>query len=200
MMFLRKSRWQKRYKEKSFPWVTKRVDVNLQKILEEYNIPTGKVLEIGCGYGDNAKWLAKLGFDVTGIDISNEAINYAKKNAEKDNVKCDFFEWDFIKKPLNNKPFEFVFDRGCFHSRDFTWKRKLFVENVFSHLVDGGLWLSLIGSKDTRDSGSGPPQLSAMEIVKAVEGRFKILNLKATVFDSDQDEPKKAWSCMMQRR
>ncbi len=196
----RKHRWQQRYLSTDLPWVTNRVDRGMVAIIEAYGIGPGKVLEIGCGYGNNSVWLAQQGFEVTGIDISAEAIQKAKENASDNDVQCEFFTWDFIKNPLSKGPYEFIFDRGCFHSRDFRYKRRTFVKNVFSHLKKGGYWFSLIGSKDTDATGIGPPRLSALEIVKSVEHRFKILELKASVFDSDQEQPRKAWSCLLERR
>ncbi len=51
-------------------------------------IAPAKVFEIGCGYGDNSIWLAKQGFEVTAIDLSEEAIRYAIDNAKKEGVDC----------------------------------------------------------------------------------------------------------------
>ena len=186
--------------EKSLPWITNRFDTSLKNIVNEYKIAPAKVFEIGCGYGDNSIWLAKQGFEVTAIDLSEEAIRYAIDNAKKEGVDCKFLVQDFLKDPLEKDYFEFVFDRGCFHSRDFKGKRKSFAKTVSLILKEGGLWLSLIGSKDTPETDIGPPKLSAMEIIKGVEQNFKIINLKASVFDSDQKESSKAWSCLMEKR
>ncbi|MFC1803738.1 class I SAM-dependent methyltransferase [Thermoproteota archaeon] len=52
------------------------------------------VLDAGCGYGFYAILLAKNGATVTGIDISENMIELAKKNAEKVSVKYQFFVCD----------------------------------------------------------------------------------------------------------
>src|SRR5690606_31437136 len=47
----------------------------------------GKCLDIGMGLGVNASLLAKNGFEVVGIDISEKAIEYVKEQTEQKNLK-----------------------------------------------------------------------------------------------------------------
>jgi 2-polyprenyl-3-methyl-5-hydroxy-6-metoxy-1,4-benzoquinol methylase len=54
----------------------------LVEFVEKGLIKKGKALDICCGAGTNTVYLAKQGFEVTGIDISQTAIKYAKKKAE----------------------------------------------------------------------------------------------------------------------
>jgi 2-polyprenyl-3-methyl-5-hydroxy-6-metoxy-1,4-benzoquinol methylase len=49
-------------------------------------LPKGRVLDIAMGAGRNAIYLAKLGFDVEGVEISSEAINNALESAQKAGV------------------------------------------------------------------------------------------------------------------
>jgi ubiquinone/menaquinone biosynthesis C-methylase UbiE len=49
----------------------------------------GKALEIGMGQGRNTIAMARLGWDVTGIDIADEGIRQAVAEAKKQNVKID---------------------------------------------------------------------------------------------------------------
>ena len=49
-----------------------------------------KILDIGCNYGFWSIKLAKLGMDITGIDIISKAIEIAKKNAAKESLKISF--------------------------------------------------------------------------------------------------------------
>ena len=54
-------------------------------------------------------------------------------------------------------------------------ERKRFAEQVHRHLADSGLWLSLLGNADEERHGPGPPELSARDIVNAVEPYFELL-------------------------
>ena len=63
-------------------------------------IKSGKVLDIGVGEGRNALFLAKKGFEVTGIDISKEAVDKFLKFAKKENldvkgIVSDIVDFDF---------------------------------------------------------------------------------------------------------
>ena len=55
-----------------------------------------KTIDLGCGTGNYAIYLVSIGFDVTGIDISQTAIKIAKENAKKKRVKCDFLVTDVL--------------------------------------------------------------------------------------------------------
>ena len=190
-----------RYKTGDTPWDHDTPDLNLTGMVEQGLIPQGKALDIGCGTGDNAIWLARHNFIATGCDISPTAIEKAEKKAVASNVDCSFIVIDFLNDKTPNSPFNFVFDRGCFHSFDSHEKRKQFAENVTSLLEEGGLWLSLTGNADDQVTRKeGPPQLTAKELVSTVEPYFEVISLTANYFGSDQTDPPKAWICLMRKR
>ena len=72
-----------------------------------------KVLEIGCGAGNNLLFLAKEGFNVSGTDVSPSAINFAKKAFVKNKLKCCFKVSDSKNLNWPNDYFDFVIDRAC---------------------------------------------------------------------------------------
>src|SRR3989338_848709 len=55
-------------------------------------LPRGRALDIACGEGRNAIFLAKNGYNVDAIDISDIAIERGKKTAEKDGIKPNFIQ------------------------------------------------------------------------------------------------------------
>ena len=73
-------------------------------------------MEVGCGTGTSSVWLARQGFEVTGLDISNEAIKIARKRAQDAGLNIAFIVADVLNPPSFNQPFEFFFDRGCYHA------------------------------------------------------------------------------------
>ena len=52
-------------------------------------LPRGRVLDVAMGSGRNTIYLAKLGFDVEGIDISSEAVSTALKSAQKVGIRIN---------------------------------------------------------------------------------------------------------------
>jgi cyclopropane fatty-acyl-phospholipid synthase-like methyltransferase len=166
----------------------------------ERPIPSCKALEIGCGTGTNAVWLAEHNFEVTATDVSEMAIQRAGKRASDAGVKCTFLVTNFLNDKIPTAPFGFVFDRGCFHSFGSDKERDRFAENVAFHLEKGGRWLSLVGSIDDGPRDVGPPQRSARDIVLAVEPYFQILSLTSSHFESNRSEPPRIWVCLTRKR
>ena len=194
------TRFNLRYEEGNLPWDIARPDNNLINAVNKIPIAPCKVLDVGCGTGDNAIWLAKNGFNVTGTDTSEVAIRYASEKAVGNGVNCHFIKSDFLKDVLGPNSFGFVFDRGCFHSFDSDVERRRYAQNVANVIEEGGLWLSLIGSADDPPRDFGPPQRTAENIIKAVEPDFEILSLVSGNFDSNDPEHSRAWVCLMRWR
>lgn len=193
-------RYRERYNSGDTPWDVSQPDFNLIEVVTEKPILRCKVLDIGCGTGDNSIWLAQKRFQVIGTDISDIAIEKAKEKASKANAKCDFILVDFFKNKIEGAPFGFVFDRGCFHSFSAEDDRRRFAQNVAAHLEEAGLWLTIVGNADEDRQGPGPPQWAALDIVLAVESYFEILSLQSSHFGSYRSIPPRAWRCLMQKR
>jgi methyl halide transferase len=192
--------FQEKYQKGETGWEINRVDSNLVEVVKATPIQPCNVLDIGCGTGNNVIWLQEQGFNVVGIDSSALALQRAEEKSRQAKVKCSFHLLDFFKDTLPGAPFDFVFDRGCFHHPLEDGNLQPFVENVFTNLKEGGLWLTLAGSCDETREGPGPPQISASQIVTAVEPYFEVLSLLAGHFDSNQQPRAKSWICLMRKR
>lgn len=196
----REINWNERYITGDLPWDTGKHDFNLSEIVTKRQIQPCKALEVGCGTGSNAIWLARQGFSVTAVDITAIAIQRAIKRASRAGIKCKFYVRDFMTQKIPGAPFGFIFDRGCFHSFDLARERNKYAKIVHYHLKKDGLWLALVGSRDEPPRDPGPPQRTASDITKAVEPYFQILSLYASHFDSNIKKPPKAWICLMRKR
>jgi len=71
------------------------------------------VLEVGCGTGNNLWMGSKEGFEVTGIDISETAIEFARKRFEFENLKGDFHIGNCSSLKWDNETFDMVIDRSA---------------------------------------------------------------------------------------
>jgi len=195
-----KKRFESRYQSKELPWDIKRPDKNLVEAVEKFGIKRGNALDVGCGTGDNAIWLAQQGFEVTGADLSPEAIKMAEDKINQAGVEANLITLDFLKKKIQEQPFDFIFDRGCFHTFDEVKTRKAFAKQVYDQLEKDGLWLTLMGSYDDGRLDIGPPKRKAMDIVLAAEDYFEILSLTRSRFDSNDEIPSIIWVCLMKKR
>lgn len=72
------------------------------------------VLDVGCGRGENAAWLASEGFVVTGIDVSDAALRYGRRNYLTGHRNLRFQRVD-VAVPTELGTFDIITDIGCFH-------------------------------------------------------------------------------------
>ncbi len=80
--------------------------------------PGGRVLDVGCGGGREAIFLAQCGFQVIGVDISRAALAIARKRAREARVHIDWRRGDVLALPVEDARIDFINDRGLFHLID----------------------------------------------------------------------------------
>jgi 2-polyprenyl-3-methyl-5-hydroxy-6-metoxy-1,4-benzoquinol methylase len=80
------------------------------------NLKGKRVLEIGCGGAQCGIAMAKKGAKVTGIDISNEQLKFAKALAEKNKVKINLYQGDIVSlKQIKSNSQDIVFTAWALH-------------------------------------------------------------------------------------
>ncbi len=70
--------WNERYATGDLPWDTGRHDRCLEKLVSTGAVEPCRALELGCGTGSNAIWMALQGFDVSAVDLSPLAISRSR--------------------------------------------------------------------------------------------------------------------------
>ena len=73
-------------------------------------------LELGCGTGSDALFLASKGFIVTAVDVSSEALAMARRRADAASLAVEFREASVFDLPIPDATVDFATDRGCLHS------------------------------------------------------------------------------------
>lgn len=133
------------------PWNFKRIPEKIRDYIESGKIKPGKTLDIGCGVGNYSNWLAENGFDVTGIDLSDKAIELAKEKYKQD--KLNFICGDIIDESLfEEEKFDFIFDWQVLHHL-LPEKGEVFVERVSQLLEDKGVYISVCFSEESKAFG-----------------------------------------------
>jgi SAM-dependent methyltransferase len=79
--------WDERYAGDELVWSAQ---PNRFLVAEVETLPPGRALDLACGEGRNAVWLAERGWDVTGVDFSNAGIDKARRLAEARGVSAQW--------------------------------------------------------------------------------------------------------------
>ncbi len=121
---------------KKLPWVRTTIPLWFKSIVNSKWIAPCKTLDVGCGNGYFSYYLSKKGFKVTGIDVSKEIINYAKKSYPQSN-NLKFIVSNFFNKETLSEKYNFILDIGLFHNI-LPEKRKEFSKRLSDLLFDKG--------------------------------------------------------------
>ena len=196
--------WNERYATKDTPWDSGKPSVELHRILSEYQIPPGDALELGCGTGTNALFLAQRGFRVTAIDISPLAIHQAQERARLVGMSVHFLTADLLNVPDLGRRFPFIFDRGVYHCIRETGLDK-FLSTLEKVSTPGGLYLLLAGNaNEPSPPDKGPPRVRADQICSELGGLFDLIQLREFRFDGvvieGQPFSPLGWSALWRRK
>ncbi len=189
--------WDARYASRQTGW-DRPGHARHVEIIHRLGIQPCRALDLGCGRGRNSRYLAGQGFSVVGIDISGLAI--AEARAKVGDLDCSFHRLDVLNDPIPGGPFQLVFDYGCFHVFDEDEHRARLVARVAAQLSPDALWVGMVGSTDGPPRDQGPPRRSALDIVRAVEPHFEILELNRGLLASDDDPIRPTWDVVFRKR
>jgi 2-polyprenyl-3-methyl-5-hydroxy-6-metoxy-1,4-benzoquinol methylase len=100
-----------------------------------------KALDVGCGTGTTAFTLARYGFDTTGIDISETAIQMGNDLAAQQNLKISFVVGDILELDQFVGKFDFIYDSHCLHCIVFEKDRRKVLLNLKNALNNDGIFV-----------------------------------------------------------
>ncbi|HET6383001.1 MAG TPA: class I SAM-dependent methyltransferase [Armatimonadota bacterium] len=189
--------WEQMYREsdvESMPWFSPDLDHDLARALDQLGIRSGRALDLGAGPGTQAMGLAERGFTVTATDISATAVQKASDRARQRGLTVTFVQDDILASRLEG-PFNFIFDRGCFHTLEPD-RREDYVRTLFAILVPGGfLFLKCFSVREPGDYG---PHRFTPEAIRALfAGPFEVHSIEETEFHgARQPNPLAVFSVM----
>ncbi len=162
------------YKNDQAGWDLKSSNPVFNEILRENKlINPGEILIIGCGKGYDAVAAAKAGYQVTAVDFSSFAIDFAKNLAVQENVLINFLVEDFynLNYSFENK-FDIVYDYTTFCAVN-PKRRNEYAETVSSILKPGGKLLALLFPVEKREGGP-PYGIDVIEFYKLFSKYLKL--------------------------
>ena len=176
------SSWDDAYRETP-PWDIGRPQPAFVSLAQNGELNPGRVLDIGCGTGENAIFLAQNGFTVTGIDLAPSAIQAAKRKAHGKGVTVNFQTGDALSLEFDDGFFDNVIDSGLFHTFPDD-QRMIFVGEIGRVLRTGGKYfMQCFSEKEPTDWG-GPRRITRGEIEQALSRLFRISYIRDALFDT----------------
>ena len=165
---------------KNIPWAKLEVNPLLGEYLNSTAKHEGKALVIGCGLGDDAEALYGAGYDVVAIDISQSALEIAKKRFPQSNVS--FEKENIFEMPQKYlEYFDFVFEAFTIQSLPLIFRENM-MKAIVGTLAKNAKLLLIAHKKDK--SFQGPPwPLEEKEI-----HTFKLCGLKELFYKIDNED------------
>lgn len=99
---------------KDLPWHRDTPDGFILDVVATRAKP-GRALDLGCGSGVFSVWLAKQGYEVTGLDVIPRAIEMSKERAVAEGVQVNWINADLLSWNAPSQ-FDVIVDSGCLHS------------------------------------------------------------------------------------
>lgn len=170
--------------ESLISWADMEANPNLTAWAEREKLAgAGKrALVIGCGLGDDAEYLARLGFNVTAFDIAPTAIDWCKSRFTGSPVQ--YQTWDVLKLPESwQGSFDFIFEAYTLQVLPAELRVQA-MEQIASCLAPGGTLLVIARGRELHeDTGAMPWPLTREELEK-----FQSLGLKEVAFEDYLDD------------
>lgn len=120
-----------------------RTKVYLERTVQKYfSEPSGlTALDLGCGTGVSAFQIAKLGFNVTGFDISETAIQMARQFSADQNLNVQFQVQDILDLEKQDQKYDLIYDSHCLHCIVFEKDRTQVLLGIKSILKQTGCFV-----------------------------------------------------------
>jgi SAM-dependent methyltransferase len=192
------------------PWNQEEPPRLLVELVESGRVRPCRVVDLGCGAGNYAVWLALQGFEVTGIDLSAAAIARADALAGSKGASCRFVAADLLQ-PFTRFDgcFDFAYDWEVLH-HIFPEERPRYVANVHRMLRADGLYFSVCFCENDRVfAGEGKYRetsigtrlyLSSERDLRDLFGQWFVVDEMSTVEVEGKRGPHLALKAVMRRR
>ena len=189
------------------PWDIGRPQPTVRSLFEERSFGESAI-DVGCGTGENALFLATQGYSVLGIDSAPRAIEQARTKARNRNIenRVRFAIRNALTLDELSKKFDIALDCGLFHVFDDENRRK-YVE-ALGHVVAPDGYAIVLCFSDREPGEWGPRRISTDELRAAFTSGWTVEEIRPARFavnpdqnsiDPSNDDSVEAWLAITQR-
>jgi SAM-dependent methyltransferase len=183
---MRREDWNERYRGSELVWSAR---PNRFLVAETAGLVPGRALDLACGEGRNAIWLAEQGWQATGVDFSGVGIEKARARARDRSVEADWIEADLLEYEPPPAAFDLVI---LFYLHLARADLAPVLEGAAAGVAPGGTFLLVGHDSANLTQGYGGPQDAAVlyspaDVAKHLDG-LEIERAETVVRTVDTDD------------
>ena len=144
--------WDRRYAGSELVWTAR---PNRFLVAEVSDLEPGRALDLACGEGRNAVWLAEQGWRVTGVDFSAVALSKAAELAQARGVAVEWVEADLVRHEPERAAYDLV---AVLYLQLPAAERGPILRRAAAALAPGGVLLVIAHDRSNLEDGWGGPQ------------------------------------------
>lgn len=176
------------------PWETQRPQPEVVRLAAGSEF-AGRVLDVGCGTGENALYLASVGHEVFGVDGSPTAIERATAKAQQRGLAVEFEVADAFDLVSLGRRFDTVLDSAFMHIPGNTPARRRAYTDQLAAVVESGGRVHLL---EISEQVVEHPSMTTAEILEAFDDRWTGARVRpATYLITSGEVP--AWLVSLER-
>ena len=162
--------WDRRYQGSELVWTA---EPNRFLVAETETLAPGRALDLACGEGRNAVWLAERGWQSVGVDFSEVGLRKARELAASRSVHVEWVAADLLDYRPDPQAFDFVI---VFYLQVPAADRRPILQAAAEAVAPGGTLLLVAHDSSNLQHGHGGPQdparlYTAHDVVSDIEGR-----------------------------
>jgi SAM-dependent methyltransferase len=172
--------WNRRYAGSELVWTAQ---PNRFLVSETAGLAPGRALDLACGEGRNAVWLAEQGWQATGVDFSGVALGKAQALAESRGVDVTWVRADVVEHRPDARAYDLVI---VFYLQLAEAARRPALRAAAAAVADGGTFLLVAHDSSNLEHGHGGPQHPAVlytgaDVVADIDGSGLVIERAGVV-------------------
>lgn len=182
------------YYEGTPPWEIARPQPTVVELSQRGRF-TGRVIDVGCGTGENSLFLAARGHSVLGVDGAHRAVEKARAKAAERELAAEFTVADAFQLTALGQRFDTALDSAFLHIPGNTPESRLAYTAQLAGVLESGGWAHFL---QISEESAEHPSLTRAEILDSLDDSWQSAEISATTYAGTEGSIP-AWLVSVQR-